>query len=99
MINKLVDKDERTAQVENTSYKFGYLFIAFSLLLDIAYRSFFRNEAPWDLFGIIILGGFVTSVYQYQQKVIGKSWVRASWLTVLIAFVLGLVIALVAKIF
>lgn len=99
MINKPVEKDERTTWIENISYKFGYLFMAYALLLDIAYRSYFRKEAPWDLFGIIIAGGLVTSIYQYQQKVIGRSWAKTSLLTVLIALVLGLVIALAAKLF
>lgn len=43
MANKMVSKDERTTYIENVSYKFGYNFIAFALLIDIMYRATFNR--------------------------------------------------------
>lgn len=94
MTNKTIEKDERTTFVENTSYSYGYKFVAFALLLDIMYRSFRFNEAPWDLFAIIIISGFVMTVFQYKQKIIGKSWIRTIALTFLIAIISAILLAL-----
>ena len=39
MINKLVEKDERTTSFENASYKIGFHFIVYAIFLDVMYRS------------------------------------------------------------
>lgn len=99
MTSKMVEKDERTTFIENLSYKFGYLFIAFALLLDVAYRSLILNEASWDLLGIIIISGFVMSIYQYRQKILGKTWLKTIVLTMGIALVFAVILALIIKFF
>lgn len=99
MIRKIVEKDERTTFIENISYKFGYLFIAFALLLDVAYRSIRLNEASWDLLGIIIISGFVMSIYQHQQKILGKTWIKTIILTIFIAIVFACILTFIAKLF
>lgn len=68
MKNKMVEKDERTTFIETVSYKLGYKFIAFALLVDASYRQRKFNEEPWDLFIIIIISGLVMAIYQYKQK-------------------------------
>ncbi len=88
MNNKNVEKDERTTYFENISYKFGYIFITFALLLDVAYRSLILGEAPWDLLGIVIISGLVLSSYQYKQKILGKAWMVAVFYTVVVSRVL-----------
>lgn len=95
MISKIVEKDERTNFIENTSYKYGYIFIAFALLLDVAYRSFKLNEASWDLLGIVIISGFVISIYQYKQTILGKTWLKTFILTLIIAFVIAIVMVII----
>ena len=79
--------------------KFGYKFLAFALLLDVMYRSFRFNEAPWDLLAIIIISGFVMTIYQYKQKILGKSWIKTIALTIVIALVFGIFVRVCWKIF
>lgn len=97
MTNKMVEKDERTTFIENASYKFGYNFIAFALLLDVIYRGIRFNEAPWDLLVITIISGFVMTIYQYKQKILGKTWLKTIALTFVIAFILALLLAFTIK--
>ena len=52
MTNKSIEKDERTIFIENASYKLGYNFISFALLLDVVYRSLRFNESSWDLLAL-----------------------------------------------
>jgi hypothetical protein len=84
MLKKMVEKDERTSFIENVSYSYGYKFIANALLIDVVYRSYKLNEAPWDLLAIVILSGFIMTIYQYKQKILGKMWLK---LTILIAII------------
>lgn len=96
MTDKMVEKDERTNFIEKVSYSYGYKFIVYALLLDIMYRSFRFNEAPWDLFAIIIISGFVMTVYQYKQKILGNGWIKAIVITFAIAIISAVLIALIA---
>lgn len=97
MTNKTVERDERTTFVENIGYKYGYSFIAFALLLDVAYRSFRLGEASWDLLGIIVLSGLVMAVYKYQQGILGKSWTKIIALAFATAAIAGLLITLIVN--
>jgi hypothetical protein len=96
-MDKAFERDERTTYVENKSSGYGYQFIAFALLLDIMYRSWKFHEAPWDLFAIIILSGVVMTGYQYQQKILGRGWIRTIILTVLFAVIAAGFIAFTIK--
>ena len=87
MNSKMIDKDERTIFIENASYKYGYNFISFALLLDVMYRSLRFNEAPWELLGIIIISGFIITIYQYQQKILGKTWMKTALFTFVSAII------------
>jgi len=95
MTDKMVEKDERTTFIETASYSYGYKFLAFGLLLDIMYRSFSLNESPWDLFAIIIISGFAMTVYQCKQKILGNSWIKTVALTIVIAIISAIVLALI----
>ena len=94
MINKTVEKDERTSFIERASYSYGYKTLAFGLLLDIIYRSFMFNESPWDLFAIIIISGFTMTAYQYKQKILGKNWLKTITLTIVIAIIIAIMFLL-----
>lgn len=95
MLIKKVEKDERTNFIENKSYKYGCFIFNFGLLIDIMYRSIRFNEQPWDLFGLLFLGGFVMTAYQYKQNIFtenrGKNYlflfVFTAVLGVLFAFI------------
>jgi hypothetical protein len=96
MKNKMVERDERTTFIENFSYTFGYKFIAYALLLDVIYRSIKFNEAAWDLLGIVIVSGFIMTIYQYRQKILVKGWLKTicfiSVITAIIAFILAIIL-------
>ncbi len=91
MANKKLEKDERALAVEKASYFLAFRVIAFAILCDVIYRSFMLNEAPWDLLGIVIIGGLVSLIYQVRYKTWTRSWVK---ITVL-AFAIALLIAAV----
>jgi hypothetical protein len=97
MANKRIEKDERTAFIENISYGYGYKFISFALLFDIMYRSFRYNETSWDLFAIIILSSSAMTIYQHRQKILGKSWLKTVGLTFIVAIVSAIIIMFITK--
>ncbi len=94
MINNKVEKDERAIDIEKTSYSLGYKVMAFAILIDVMYRSLKIGEASWDLLGIVILGGLVSTVYQIRRKVWTRSWVRATILVFTVAAVVAVIIIL-----
>jgi hypothetical protein len=88
-----VVRDERTVVVEDASYRLAYGFITFALLLDVMYRSLVRQEASWDLLALVIVGGVVSTLYQWKQKTLtGRSFKMAA----VVFVVAGVVAALVA---
>jgi hypothetical protein len=97
MNTKSIEKDERTTFIENASYKYGYNFIAFGLLLDVMYKSLRFDESSWDLLALIVISGFVMAIYQYKQKILGKAWLKIIVLTLVAAFVFALLLAFILK--
>ncbi len=80
-----VDRDERTVAVENASYRWAYLFLSFGLLALVAYRSFMHHESPWDLMALVVLGGVLTSAYQWFHKVLTAQWAATCLLAIVVA--------------
>lgn len=64
----LVERDERTVAVENASYRWAYGFLAYALLIDVAYRGIVHHEAAWDLMALVFVGGILCTVYQAHLK-------------------------------
>ena len=89
-----VERDERAVAVENESYRFGYLFTVFSLLLAVMYRSWARNDSAWDLLAIVIISGAVTTAYQLRQRVLGPRSARSAVLAVIGAAIVAAVLVL-----
>jgi hypothetical protein len=92
-----VVKDERTVAVENASYRWAYLVLSYGLLLSTAYRGFVRDEASWDLLGLVLLGGAVSTFYQHSFRVLPRRWVWVSVGAVLLAVVLAAVILVAVR--
>jgi hypothetical protein len=82
-------RDERTISVENSSYRWAYLVLSFGLLIIVAYRGFARQESSWDLLGLVILSGGVTTFYQAIHKIL-------SWRWGVVALVTGVAAAVIA---
>jgi hypothetical protein len=90
-----VKRDERTVAVENASFRWPFAFLLFALLADVVYRSLFRNEAAWDLMGLVIVSSSLSTVYQARQRIWGGGWL---WKMTLIGFVAAIVAAIIAGI-
>lgn len=95
MNTKVVPQDERTTAVENASYRWAYLVLAFGLLGSVAYRGLLLQQQNWDLLGLVILSGAVTTLYQYQHRVLSWPWGVVAILTTVLAAVLAGLVALV----
>ena len=92
-----VERDERTVAVENASYRWAYLVLAYALLVDVAYRGLVRHEAAWDLMALVIVGGAICTVYQARQKTLVHGWVMKAVLGAVIAAVIAFVAAVLTR--
>ena len=97
MSERIVARDERTVSVENTSYRWAYLFLSFGLLLSTAYRAFVHGEQPWDLLGLVIVSGAITTAYQGNQRVLTRRWVMLSVAAVVAAMLIGAIMVLAIR--
>lgn len=91
MNEQSVMRDERTVTVENSSYRWAYLLLSFGLLIVVAYRSFVWRESSWDLLALVILGGLVTTLYQWFHKVLTRRWVFVALIGALLAAAVAVV--------
>lgn len=89
-----VFRDERSVAVEHASYRLAYVFMSFALLIDVAFRSFAWREAPWELLGIVVLGGVVSTVYQWRHKILTRQSVVVAVLTAGAAALIAFFIAM-----
>jgi uncharacterized membrane protein HdeD (DUF308 family) len=89
MTNHEAVRDERTIAVENASFRLGYLFLAFGILLIAAYRGLVQDEESWELLALVILSGVVTALYQGSRRILTRSWATAVLTAVIVAALLG----------
>lgn len=96
-MNKMVEKDERTTFIENISYKFGYMFLTYALLLDVVYRGIRFNEAAWDLLALVIVSSFISTIYQYRKQILKKDSIKTAALIMVAAFIIAFIVAFIIK--
>lgn len=90
---KRVEVDERAEFVVNKSYGLAFKLITILLFFDVMYRSFFLQEAAWDLLGIILIGSFAATLYQLKYKIWGARLItRITLITTFIAILLSFII-------
>jgi len=79
-----VFNDERSVKVQHRGQSIGFTVMSFLLVADVMYRSLARNEASWDLLGIVIIGGLVSAVYNVRQGILTQRhwWLKAVAVTV-----------------
>ncbi|MBZ9626354.1 hypothetical protein G9F71_026480 [Clostridium sp. FP2] len=97
MINKLVEKDERTTSVENASYKIGFHFMTYAIFLDVMYRCIRFHEGSFDLILIILLSCLPAIIYQYKKKIYPKNMIRNVALMSVIIAIFSFLLAVVIK--
>jgi hypothetical protein len=95
MKDQSIIRDERTIAVENSSYRWAYLLLSFGLLLVVAYRSFLWRESSWDLMALVVLGGVVTTLYQWSYRVLSRRWLFVAIATGLLAAVIAALIVFI----
>ena len=90
-----IDRDERTIAVENASYRWGYKFVVFGVLVLAMYRALVLDQPGWDLLALVIIGGFIPSVYQGYHHVLTRRWGRMQVIAIVAGAVVALLVALV----
>jgi hypothetical protein len=80
MNNPAVIKDERTRVIEREGDHLGFILLAFGVMIDIFIRSAFFNQAPWDLFALVILASWTSTVYQAVHKTLPPHFLRSALL-------------------
>jgi hypothetical protein len=91
MKDQTIIRDERTSAVENSSYRWGYLLLSCGLLVAVAYRSFIWQQSSWDLLALVVLGGVVTTLYQWTHRILTRYWITVTIIAVLLATVVAVV--------
>jgi hypothetical protein len=94
MKDQTIIRDERTITVENASYRWGYLLLSFGVLSIVAYRSLIWRQSSWDLLVLIVLSGFVTTLYQWTRGILSRHWIIVTIVAGLTAAVVALLMVL-----
>jgi len=89
-----VERDERTQYVENASYRWGYMFLTFALLVLTAYRGLVLDQAGWDLLGLVIVSGAVVTGYQARERIVGRRSIMTGLLAAVVAAGIAVVLVL-----
>jgi hypothetical protein len=93
-MERLSGRDEREVSVDRAADRFAYVVLSFGLLAVVAYRSFVEGVASWELLGLVLLGGAVSTGYRLWQGVLTRQAVLVLGLTALIALVVGALVVL-----
>jgi hypothetical protein len=88
-------RDERTRTVEDASYRIGFNILCFGVMLDIIFRSIFFKEAPWDLFALVIVGSWASTIYQGTHKTLPPHFLRSMLILVGLTALLSAVMVFV----
>jgi hypothetical protein len=87
--------------VVNASYKWGYIFVCFALLLDVMYRGAVRHEAAWELLALVVMGGAVCAIYQAKHKALRpfqtKGCLLVLGVTLIVVVVLAIILAMIGR--
>lgn len=67
-------RDERERQIDMQADRFGHMVVTYGLLVLALARAIFRNEAAWDLLGLVVLGGAASTLYRLRRRVVSRAW-------------------------
>lgn len=93
-MTRSVDSDERTVAVANASYRLGYLFLSFAVLVSVAYRSFRLGQTSWDLLAIVVIAGVLTTAYQQAHRSLSARTARTALFVAALALAVAATISL-----
>jgi hypothetical protein len=89
-------RDERERLIDLRAEKAAYTFVTYGLLVLAMARAVLRDEAAWDLLGLVILGGLVNFGYTAWKKALSRELLLGISVAVATA-VVGAVIAVVTR--
>ena len=93
-MDRLLVRDEREVSLDRAADRLAYVVLSFGLLAVVAYRSFVEGVASWELLGLVLLGGIVSTGYRLWQGVLTRQAGLVLALTALIALVVGALVVL-----
>lgn len=93
-MDRLLARDEREVNVDRAADRLAYVVLSFGLLGVVAYRSFVDGVASWELLGLVLLSGVVSTGYRLWQGVLTRQASMILALTALIALVVGAIVVL-----
>lgn len=93
-MDRLLVRDEREVSVDRAADRLAYVVLSFGLLAVVAYRSFVEGVASWELLGLVLLGGVVSTGYRLWQGVLTRQAMLVLVLTALIALLAGALVVL-----
>lgn len=92
-MDRLLVRDEREVSVDRAADR-AYVVLSFGLLAVVAYRSFVEGVASWELLGLVLFGGAVSTGYRLRERVLTRQAALVLALTAVAALVVGAVVAL-----
>lgn len=93
-MDRLLERDERETGVDRSADRLAYVVLSFGLLAVVAYRSFVDGVASWELLGLVLLGGVVSTAYRLWQGAVTRQAMLVLALTTVVALVVGAAVAL-----
>ena len=69
--------DERITAVGNASYGWAYSVLSLGLLVHVMLG---RSSHPWDVMGLLVVGGLVSMAYQVRMRTFPWRWHLGLWL-------------------
>ena len=69
MADEPVILDERARAVADTGSRWAYMLLSFGVLIDATVRGVVRDEAAWDLLGLVFVSSAVGSLYMRFKRV------------------------------
>lgn len=93
-MDRLWARDEREVSVDQASDRLAYVVMSFGLLVLVAYRSLVEGVASWELLGLVLLGGAVSTGYRLWRGVLTRQVLLLFGLTALIALIVGVLVVI-----
>jgi hypothetical protein len=93
-MDRLLGRDERELSVDRAADRLAYVVLSFGLLIVVAYRSFVDGVASWELLGLVLVGGAVSTGYRLRHGVVSRQAALVLVLTALIALVVSAIVVL-----
>lgn len=96
-MTSFIPRDEGETRIDLAADRVAYLVLSYGLLLIVAYRSFVKGDAAWDLIGLVVLGGIVGLAYRIRQGLASRRWTMMLAATIAIALVVAAVLVLAGR--